>query len=119
MASATRAVSLQPLPFISEERGLLGWEGEGETDKRQRWEQIGGERRRGVGQEVELIFVQRPGERPSHKPGERGDRLPKLLVYSGVIQWFFPKQVNHFLPRLIPGGIVLFHLFWLEGCLCL
>ena len=62
MASAKRAVSLQPLPLISEERGLLGWEGEGERDKRQRWEQIGGERRRGVGQEAELILVQRPGK---------------------------------------------------------
>ena len=62
MASAKRAVSLQPLPFISEERGLLGWEGEGETDKRQRWEETGGERRRGVGQEAELILVQRPGK---------------------------------------------------------
>ena len=62
MTSAKRAVSLQPLPLISEKRGLLGWEEEGERDKRQRWEQIGGERTTVVGQEAELILVQRQGK---------------------------------------------------------
>ena len=100
VTSAKRAVSLQPLPLISEKRGLLGWEEEGERDKRQRWEQIGGERRRGVGQEVELIFVQRPGERPSHKPGERGDRLPELLVYSSWYNGFFPNRLTIFFQNL-------------------
>ena len=50
----------------------------------------------GVGKEAELILVQRPGERPSHKPAERGDRLPKLLVYSGVVQWFLPNELTIF-----------------------
>jgi hypothetical protein len=34
VASAKRAVSLQPLPLISEERGLLGWEG-GRRDRQE------------------------------------------------------------------------------------
>ena len=36
MTSAKRAVSLQPLPLISEERELLGWEGGRGESKRQR-----------------------------------------------------------------------------------
>ena len=49
-------------PSSQKREGCWGGRGEGETDKRQRWEETGGERRRGVGQEAELILVQRPGK---------------------------------------------------------
>ena len=62
MTSAKRAVSLQPLPLISEERGLLGWEG-GRQDRQEA--EMGGDWRgedEGVGKEAELILVQRQGK---------------------------------------------------------
>ena len=54
------------------------------------------------------------GERPSHKPGERGGQLPRLSAYSGVIQGFFPNELTFFFQNC-PWSI---HLFWLQGCLC-